>query len=161
MTKSDDHDCHSSTCLTFEKEAEFILKLSKEKGIHSNKLFPEENRLLGCAAQDRNNYVVSPNGKLHKCWEDISEDSKCVGNILSGFKDENNINSYFLLNSSGFDTPECKNCLFLYSCMGGCPRFRFNNKKAEKTINPVCSLIKYNPEEFLETYYETLKKSCC
>ena len=60
----------------------------------------------------------------------------------------------YVMNSSGFENPECKNCLFLYSCMGGCPRSKFDNDKAKTELNPVCSVIKENPEKFLESYYE-------
>lgn len=163
VTKSDDSDCHASTCLSFEKEAEFILRLSNEKGISTDKLFPAHNKLVGCGAQRINNYVISPNGDLHKCWEDISDKNKCVGNVLTGYRDNNNINYSFIVDSTGFEIEECKNCLFVYSCMGGCPRFRMNNETAGKIINPVCVNIKNNPEEFLETFYKMQKnqKCCC
>ncbi len=161
VTKSGENDCHASACLTFEKEAEFILNLSKEKGILTNKLFPAKNKLIGCGAQMMNNYVISPDGDLHKCWEDISDKSKVVGNVLTGYKDINNINYKFIVNSTGFESSDCKDCLFIYSCMGGCPRFRMNNQKSGKEINPVCAVIKNRPEEFLETFYVMQKNSNC
>lgn len=162
VTKNDEVDCHASSCFTFEREAEFILKLSKEKGIITNKLFPERNKLIGCGAQIVNNYVISPNGDLYKCWEDISNETKIVGNVITGFKDRENNNYNFIINSTGFEVDNCKYCLFLYSCMGGCPRFRINNTNTGKEINPVCAVIKNKPEEFLETFYELNKKcKCC
>ena len=161
VTKNDDNDCHASTCFTFEKEAEFILKLSKEYGVETNKLFPERNKVIGCGAQVINNYVISSNGNIYKCWDDISDDTKVIGNVIKGRKDENNINYKFIITSTGFEVKECKECLFLYSCMGGCPRFRMNNQTAGKEVNPVCVVIKNKPEEFLETYFEMQEKNKC
>lgn len=162
VTKSDENECHTTTCLTFDKEADFILKLSKENGIITNRLFPEGNRLMGCGAQVVSNYVISPKGDLYKCWEDISDESKTVGNVITGFNDKNNINYQFIVKTTGFENDTCKKCVFLYSCMGGCPRFRMNNNLAGKEINPVCAVIKHNPKKFLETYFEIQKKnSCC
>ena len=158
VTKSEDNDCHTSSCLTFEKEADYILKLSNKNHIMTNKLFPEGNKFIACGAQLLNNYVVSTEGDLYKCWEDISNKEKCIGNIRTGCKDIYNLNYQFILDSSGFENEDCKECLFLYSCMGGCPRFRLNNYMAGKEINPVCSVIKNKPKEFLESYYE-LKKN--
>lgn len=163
VTKSEESDCHSSTCLTFDKEADFILKLSKEKGIQTEKLFPQNNKLIVCGAQKLNNYVISPNGDLYKCWEDIADKTRSVGNVVSGFRDINNINYNYILQKSGFEQEECKKCLFLYSCMGGCPRARIKNQNINKELNPICTVIKKNPEEFLETFYEMQEenKCCC
>ena len=163
VTKTDETNCHASTCLPFDKEADFILSLSEEKGIYTNQLFPQGNKLVGCGAQAINSYVISPNGDLHKCWEDISDVTRSVGNVLTGFKDTKNLNYHFIIDQIGFEIEQCKKCLFLYSCMGGCPRFRMYNSKAGKEINPICSVIKSKPEAFLETFFKMQEdnKCCC
>ncbi len=154
VRKNSNEDKHASSCLNFSDEAEFILKLAKEKRIGTYNLFPKSNKLVSCGVNLINNYVVNTNGDLYKCWEDIGEKKYCVGNIFEGTKDENNNNYVYVMKSSGFENKKCKNCLFLYSCLGGCPRFRLNNLNAKEEINSVCTNIKNNPEEFLETYFE-------
>ena len=147
-------DCHANNCLTFEKSADFIINLAKKYKIFSLSLFPQKNYILNCPAQRVNTYVVDTKGDMYKCWDDICMEDRKVGNILTGIKDKNNINPLFVLTSSAYENEKCKNCLFLYSCMGGCARSRFTNEKAKYDVNPLCSLITNKPEEFLEEYYE-------
>lgn len=154
VRKNSDEDKHASSCLNFTDEAEFILKLAKEKNIGTSHLFPKRNKFISCGANLINNYVVNTNGDLYKCWEDIGIKKYCIGNIFEGTKDENNNNYDYVMTATGFEVEKCKDCLFLYSCVGGCPRSRLNNVTAECEINSVCSNIKNNPEEFLETYFE-------
>ncbi|WP_338369883.1 radical SAM/SPASM domain-containing protein [Treponema bryantii] len=157
VRKNSNGDKHASSCLNFTDEAEFILKLAKEKNIGTSELFPKSNRLISCGANLVNNYVVNSNGDLYKCWEDIGEKKYCIGNIFEGTKDEKNNNYDYVMTASGFEVGKCKDCLFLYSCLGGCPRVILKNIAEKEEVNSICSNIKKNPEEFLETYFE-LKK---
>lgn len=147
-------DCHANNCLTFEKSADFILELSKNYGIYTFNLFPKQNLIMSCPAQKVNTYVIGVDGDMYKCWDDICMEDRKLGNILTGIKDTHNINPLFVLKSSGFETERCKDCLFLFSCMGGCARSRFTNEQAKYQVNPLCHLITNNPQEFLEEYYE-------
>lgn len=147
-------DCHANNCLTFEKSADFIINLAKEYGIYTFNLFPKHNIVMGCPAQKVNTYVIDTEGNMYKCWDDIYIENRKLGNIVTGIKDIHNVNPMFILNSSGFENEKCKNCLFLFSCMGGCARSRFTNEQVEYQFNPLCHYIINNPQEFLEEYYE-------
>jgi uncharacterized protein len=151
-------DCHANNCLTFEKSADFIINLSKKYGIYTLSLFPKQNIILSCPAQKVNTYVIGSNGDMYKCWDDICIESRKLGNILTGIKDTHNINPLFVMKSSAFENEKCKNCLFLFSCMGGCARSRFTNEEAKYEVNPLCHYITNNPQEFLEEYYELKMK---
>ena len=139
--------------MNFLETANFVLELAKKYKIPTTQLYPLQNKLTGCGVQIVNTYVIGSNGDIYKCWEDIGNVNQKIGNVLFGLKDERNLSQFYVMNSSAFEEEKCKDCLFLYSCMGGCPRHRFNNKKENKEINPVCITIKNNPKEFLETYY--------
>lgn len=151
--KNSESDCHAHTCMNFLETANFVLELAKKYKISTTQLYPLQNKLTGCGVQIVNTYVIGSNGDIYKCWEDIGDVNQKIGNVLLGLKDESNLSQFYVMNSSAFEEEKCKDCLFLYSCMGGCPRHRFNNKKENKEINPVCITIKNNPKEFLETYY--------
>lgn len=151
--KNSESDCHAHTCMNFLETANFVLELAKKYKIPTTQLYPLQNKLTGCGVQIVNTYVIGSNGDIYKCWEDIGNVNQKIGNVLFGLKDERNLSQFYVMNSSAFEEEKCKDCLFLYSCMGGCPRHRFNNKKENKEINPVCITIKNNPKEFLETYY--------
>jgi len=158
VRKNGNEDKYASYCLNFTDEADFILKLAKNKNIETSNLFPKSNKIVSCGANLINNFVVNTNGDLYKCWEDIGIKKYCIGNIFEGSKDENNTDYIYVMKTTGFEVEKCKDCLFLYSCLGGCPRIRLNNVTAKEEVNSVCSNIKNNPEEFLETYFE-LKKN--
>lgn len=155
--KNSEKDCHADSCLNSVEASSFILELAEKYDIPCVDLYPIKNTLTGCGAQSVNTYVVSSNGDLYRCWDDIGLKEYLVGNVVSGIKDEHNLIQSQVMESSGFEEPKCKDCLFLYSCMGGCPKRRMVNKKEGKEINPVCVKIKNLPEQFLESYY-TLKQ---
>ncbi|MBP5520330.1 MAG: SPASM domain-containing protein [Treponema sp.] len=154
VQKYSETDCHAHNCLSFQSSAEFILNLSKKHGIYSYNLFPRQNIIVGCPAQRVNTFVVDTDGNLYKCWDDICMPERKLGDVINGVKDTYNLNPLFVMNGSGFEKEKCKNCLFLYSCLGGCSRSQFNNAQANYEINPTCKVIKNNPQAFLEEYYE-------
>lgn len=158
VKKTAETDCHAKNCLNFREAAKFILELSEKYKIFTYQLFPKTNVILGCPIQKTNMYVIDTDGDIYKCWDDICIPERKIGNVVTGMKDVHNINQLYVMNSSGFEDPKCKDCLFLYSCMGGCPRSKFLNEEAKKELNPVCSVIKDKPEEFLESYFELKTK---
>jgi len=154
VTKSSDNECHVKNCLNFIEESKFILDLANKYHLEMIDLLPKQNRMVMCGAQVINNYVIDPFGDMYKCWEDIRIKERKVGNILTSIKDEYNTAIKFIMQTTGFEQEDCKNCLFLYSCCGGCPRIRLNNIYMKKSVNPICAPIKSKPEEFFETYFE-------
>lgn len=107
-------------------------------GISFN-LFPK--RLYKrCMMQDANAYVVGPEGELYKCWNDVSDPSKVVGNIA----DEHPTNDTLLTNYMTLSSPfneECKQCKVFPICDGGCSLHRYRNN-LEGCLYDVCSPYK-------------------
>lgn len=154
INKNSERDCHSESCLSTHESAEFILNLAKNYSIQTTEFYPLKNKLICCDVNKVHTYVVSSNGDIFRCWEDINVEERKIGNVLTGVNDKNNIIQENVMESSGFEDEVCKDCLFLYSCMGGCPKKRLQNRVLNKELNPVCLSIKYNPEEYLETYFK-------
>ncbi len=147
-------NCHSADCMSSLESTEYLLNLVKGNNLPASFIFPLKNRLCGCSIQVVNSFVIDSKGDIYRCWEEIAIKEKSLGNVITGFKDLNNVIQYHVMESSGFEDEICKDCLFLYSCMGGCPKHRRENMQLKKEINPVCLNIKNNPKEYLETYYE-------
>ena len=152
--RNSESDRYSSDCMSSLESSCAILDLVNKDNIFTSKLIPLKNRLYACSVQHINYFVVDSSGDIYKCWNEISDKEKCLGNVITGFRDDKNITAFNVMESSGFEDDECKNCLFLYSCMGGCPKFRSENKKLGKEINMVCYSIKNNPKEYLESYFK-------
>jgi uncharacterized protein len=119
-----------------------------------------------CCADSRTAFVIDPEGNLYKCWNDIGNLKRSVGNIKENEKENKNSKIPSLLFEyllwSPFDNQECIGCEILPLCMGGCPYNGLKNKKVD------CEKWKYGLTDILKTRYdiycfEGAKKSemCC
>jgi len=92
--------------------------------------------LSNCLFCHGNSFVVGPEGNLYKCRMDVTIPERRVGNLLT---DPNPFLSQFynewgqkyLDSSRVLEDPECRECLLLPVCRGGCPHSRivFGKKK--------------------------------
>lgn len=100
-----------------------------------------------CCADTLNAYVIGPNGDLYKCWNDIGNKERSVGNIKEPIKKYNKMYSDYPL-WSPFNHEECINCNILPLCMGGCV---YNGLKIGK---PECEKWIYNLDDILKVRYD-------
>ena len=128
-----------------------------EKGFHAhrNSHLPIKRtnyRTNYCYADNINSFVVDPTGNLYKCWIDLGNTARSIGNILN-FRNENihSINNIFAayIFWSPFDHKECLECKILPFCMAGCPKRGMQRKSVD------CSPLKYNLIENLKLLCET------
>ncbi len=77
-----------------------------------------------CTAVRANELVIGSDGELYKCWESPGNKSESIGNI----RDYHSLNSRLQkwLKYDPFNDPECKSCLALPVCMGGCAQQALN-----------------------------------
>jgi len=79
----------------------------------------EDNRCFFCSAELENTFVIDELGNVYKCWDEIGKEESICFNVLN--PDE--INYEALLKYMGgdpFEKDECKDCVFLPICFGGC-----------------------------------------
>jgi len=109
-----------------------------QMGVNVN-MFPS-NRFKGCMMQRANAFIVGPEGELYKCWDDVSNPDKVIGNIMN-----NDLYNYDLLMKYMQEcTPirdECKECHVYPVCDGGCGRQQYRNK-FENAEFQICSPLK-------------------
>jgi uncharacterized protein len=77
-----------------------------------------------CEALAYNSFAVSPGGGLFKCPLEIDDDRKAVGNVSRPL-DLYNVSLLRWLSFDPFNIRECRDCLFLPLCLGGCPKKLF------------------------------------
>jgi len=154
---------YTNACLSIAdsciKNEEFALysiecqKIMKEKGFDTTD-YPYYPYVKGnyCCADSLSAYVIDPQGYMYKCWNDIGNIEKSVGNITSIDKvtSKNEIVNLEYLMWSPFEFEECIKCKILPICMGGCPysAMKSNNK-------PECENWKYNLEQTLIEVYKS------
>jgi len=151
VSDSTEEKANPCVCNTHEQFS-FISDCFKQKGLVVFPFFPSSNR-TECAVRNINSFVIGPDGELYKCWQDVGNIEKIFGNI-SGEVTNEAILSEYLLAGDPFDDEECKTCLLLPICSGGCPYERIKNIKDPTTKKP-CPLIKHKLSEFLAMHYQS------
>lgn len=104
-------------------ETEFLFQqLAKEYGFTSFNL--PRAKGAPCTAVRENEYVVGSEGELYKCFDSVGNANDVFGNI----RDYNNVNSRVnkWLAYTPFTNRECRHCVALPVCMGGCAHHSFD-----------------------------------
>jgi uncharacterized protein len=106
-----------------------------------------------CIADSIQGIVISPNGLVFKCWNDVTQPQNAVFDISTGKQTQSmeKMQSYWM-GWSPFSLPECIDCKILPQCMGGCPYLGLRQKQGQ-TKHGYCSDLKDNLSETLATYY--------
>lgn len=122
------------TCLNNEEYAELTGKFNQSlKDKDMPPIFFEEYPTVqygGCSATGLNALIINADGKLYKCWNEIGDESHCIGKISDSFWREKYRAEY--MKYMAYDPTQdekCVECKFLPLCMGGCPFKRVNNKE--------------------------------
>ncbi len=118
--------CNSilSNCLNVEEYANTDVKLQnilRQKGFGSSG-YPHYpgTKSNYCCADSLSSFVVDPKGNMYKCWNDVGNVSRKVGNVLDKESYFNSLHTKYML-WSPFKFKACEECNILPICMGGCP----------------------------------------
>ena len=149
--RNDDNCYNDNLCLKNNDYAKLEYNFQNNilnQGINNNPLQFLPRRITSyCGADSISSHIVDSKGDLYRCWNDIGNKQKIVGNINNS---ELNINEaltdYILFDAT--ENVECRNCKFLPLCMGGCPI-----KGKEKN----CSYVKYMINSYIKDIYKNLK----
>lgn len=110
---------------------------------NSNRQYPRRKNSF-CSCDRINSYVIGPDGTLYKCWENIGNKDRSIGNINeTSFRMKNSVYLAYMMFDPTLD-PECSVCKYLPICIGGCPRRREINKAQ------ICDEAKYQFEQRLK-----------
>ncbi len=71
-----------------------------------------------CTAVRSNELVVGSKGELYKCWESVGNDHETIGNIWDYQNPNGRLHKW--MRYSPFSNDECRSCIALPVCMGGC-----------------------------------------
>lgn len=115
-----------SLCQSCFQQSELISlrKIFRSKGIKTD-VFPRKCA-KGCMMQSANSYIIGPIGEIYKCWNDVSDKNKVVGNISNDYISQNTLFINYMTGTPAFDD-KCKNCKVFPICDGGCGLYRYRN----------------------------------
>ena len=129
-------------CLTDELYSKYNLQFLLRNNIPLQTTYPKP-RGNHCVSDFYNGWVVDDKGYLYKCWNDIGDVKKSVGNIHFEQNILQNTNLISEYSSCDFlDDPACKDCKLLPVCLGGCPHMRMEGK-------PSCHQLRFSMKDYL------------
>jgi uncharacterized protein len=116
-----------------------------------------ESRFHHCMADNNQGWVISPDGLMFKCWNDVTQPKNAVFN-LSTRKQTHNMKkvSERWKSWNPFKFTECVECRILPLCMGGCPYLGL--QQGSLYTHGYCKELKDNLQEVLATYYLAFKR---
>ena len=124
-----------SRCIVPNEHIEYYLSL-KEQGVNVD-LFPRHCNSRGCIINTLNSYIIGPDGEVYKCWNDVSNKDKIIGNI----GDDEGLLFKYACDCSPFEDKRCEDCSVFPICQGGCGWYRFRNKYENGDFD-ICSIYK-------------------
>lgn len=151
----DHNNCTQLNCFSTNEYIDFALNLYKKSAIKIIDFYPS-NTFTECFARHYNSYLIGPDGRLYKCWHDLGDNEKSIGNIMDIELLNNDLLAKFLIGTDPFQDKKCRDCQFMMVCGGGCPNERFINKYEGGKID-TCSIFKHKFKELLSAHIETEK----
>ena len=107
-----------------------------------------------CGAQNFTFITIDEIGRLYKCWEDVDKNehsfsSLAMWNPANPLGTSDNIEPLvkYINSINIFDDEECKECVWMPFCNGGCPNKRLYGER-------ICTPYKEHPEEFVLNYID-------
>jgi uncharacterized protein len=102
----------------------------EEQGLYQ---FPEP-KLYNCGAVGHNGFVFTPDGEIHKCGLEVDDSSRAIGRLSAPLRNDSPQRERFS-KYSPFENQVCRECEFLPTCLGGCPRDRIEDHVVEVKNN--------------------------
>lgn len=135
--------------------AELIYNLNIE-GYLKEGVFPERRIAKTCCASCVNSYIIGPSGEVYKCWNDVSDDTKIVGNINDERISNTTLYYRYHQGCSWYNDNECKKCFFMPICNGKCAWYNIRNIYYSGEYN-LCQCLQKAPgllNKSLEYFYK-------
>ena len=115
-------------------------------------------RGLYCGANRQFSAVIDEKGRLYSCWDIVGRSEYEYGGCgtwdprepIRSAEEPDNL-TCFLNTASPFRDPECRECVWLPACAGGCPRKRLQGHRQ-------CFPFKDRPTEYLLVLYEQMQR---
>lgn len=106
-----------------------------------------------CTAVRKNELVVGSKGELYKCWESVGDAREVIGHI----DDYENLNSRTAkwLKYDPFEIDECRSCIALPVCMGGCAQHAMDKLQYHNR----CGTFRHTFREQVEDFVDYAEKA--
>lgn len=105
-----------------------------------------------CTAVRKSNLVVGSEGELYKCWESVGNKAEIIGSIFDYENTNGRLQKW--LKYDPFSNSECKTCIALPVCMGGCAHHALDVMQYENR----CSTFRHTYEERILAFVKSAEQ---
>lgn len=114
-------------------------------------------KLVYCGLYLDNQYTITPNCDVYKCWEHTGQKEHLMGTLNNNGNIVNIQYAFYdWMSNDPLSNKECKKCVYLPSCGGGCGVISYNNTKSYHSTG--CFKVKGVVEKQLLKYIESNNK---
>ena len=149
---------NSSTCFVEHEIGDVLYALwdfAESQGFKF-KIHPTRKSIY-CGLYSDSQYTIAPNCDVYKCWEHVGQKEHIVGKINEeGKLSDIRYTLYDWMSVDPQKNEECKSCVYLPNCGGGCGVISYNKNKTYHS--PGCFKVKGTVEKQLMKYIEKLAK---
>jgi uncharacterized protein len=152
-----DTNCKSYTDCMISGLEKLKFNLGIAQKMHTPVSVYPYTRPVECIARSMLSFVIGANGDIYKCYENIGNQGKRVGNINS---EEFNsaLYSRWIMGADPLTDEKCIECKLLPVCHGACPMLRLENEMVGKEIYNPCHIMKDVEEKILTLHLEQKEK---
>lgn len=129
------------------------------KGILEGEVYPSLCMSKTCCASCVNSFIIGPQGEIYKCWNDVSDKTKVVGDINKKGIFNKELYYRYHVGCEWYNDAGCRKCFFLPICNGKCAWYNERNMYHNGRFN-LCQCMQKAPgllDKCLENYYDSLK----
>jgi len=158
------HDYDRSLILNLEEWTDFNRRVFQSSGfVPISNFYPSINLDSVCVGTAHNRFVVGPRGELYKCWEDVGQPARVIGDVHRADPITNpELRAQYSVGTDAYSDPECLECSVLPICGGGCANKRLRTKYFDEPGLEYCSPFKDNLVQYLEAYIDIfMNKEMC
>lgn len=133
-----------------------LLYSLQSDGVIKGDPYPERIKEKTCGALCANSFIVGPRGEIYKCWNDVSDKTKVVGNICDLKMSNPRLYYRYQEDCAWYNDQECTRCFFLPLCNGKCAWYNMRNIYHGGEYE-LCQCVEKVPgmlNAILERYYE-------
>lgn len=139
-----------------EKKFSFLTDLFQKYGIDFNSFYPSYG-VSECSIRNSNVMVIGPEGEIYKCWNDVGRQDRIIGDVWGKISNKKLL-LHYLIGADLYDDPQCKECILLPVCSGGCPYKRIMWQAGEIDRKEVCPIMNLDIKTHLWLHYLSKKK---
>jgi len=150
---------YSSNCFAENEIGDLLYDLwsfAEEQGFKFN--IKPMRRAMHCGLYRDNQYTFTPNLDIYKCWEQVGEKEHLMGKLDDDGKFVNTTYAFYdWMSVDPLKNSECKECVYLPTCGGGCGVISYNQTGTYHSSG--CFKVKGTVEKQVLKYVEGVMKA--